>query len=227
MKKLISLIALTILTSFQIYSQSFEEQMKELVLTSFSEFSDFSKYGLKWGMSKYEAEGYLKNLKISGKNDLAAKGKLFGYLDSDFILSFEDGKLNQITTLKLLNKSENKNSHTDAYLLLLSEIHNFLNPANRISKLGVREFYEKNPKAKDVWVYNEGKSAAILLMRTLGDDIVLEVIFKGANDTDIVTLTLLKEFINTVGGEAKNVFYKKVSNSLIPFKLKSELGYFN
>ena len=226
MRKLISLIAFSILASFQIYSQSFEEQMKELVLTSFSEFSDFSKYGLKWGMSKYEAEGYLKNLSISGKFELAAKGKLFGYYETDFILSFENGKLNQINTLKILKKSEKEDSHIDAYLFFLSEMHNFLNPANRISKLGVREFYEENPRAKDVWVYNEGKSAAILLLRPLDSDMVLEIIFTGANDTDVITLTLPEEFIKTVV-EAKNVFYKKASNSSIPFKLKSDLGFFN
>ena len=211
----------------QLSKNEIDSYKKEIILAAFSEVNDFSRLGLKWGMSKYEAEGYLKNLKISGKVELAATGKLFGFLDSDFILFFKNDKLTKISNYRLLKEVEEIGGHMEGYTLFVSVIHNFLNPANRISKLGVRDFFIENPKAQDVWVYNDGKSAVVLNMQpqiSLDSKMTQTITFYGSSGSDVVLLTIPEEFISNIGVEATNVFYKKISTSSIPIELKRNLG---
>ena len=211
----------------QLSKNEIDSYKKEIILAAFSEANDFSRLGLKWGMNMYEAEGYLKNLKISGKNELAARGKLFGLLDSDFILSFKNGKLNQITNLRFLKEGSSKADLQEAYFMYLNEIHKFLNPSNRVKELGVRSFYDSKPKAKDVWLYNGGESALILMLQTsenTSKSVSQGVSFTGTYGSDVILLTLPEDFISNIGVEATNIFYKKISSSSISDELKSGLG---
>ena len=115
--------------------------------------------GLKWGMNTNEVEGYIKDIKLRGEEQLVANGINLGR-KSEFILQFENNMLTTISVISLLSggKSERFNNANEAYYIYFNWINQILSPTNREIDFIKRDFEHSVFFMQDRWNYNGGKS---------------------------------------------------------------------
>jgi hypothetical protein len=222
MKKITYLVMLIVIQGYSqaLTEENFDYRLEKMALKAFSEFDTFSKYGLKWGMSAYEAEVYLKDIESTGGNQIRAKGKFFGKADAEFMLYFENEKLTKIIALFDFKQNLTPFEIEKFYLKSVNEINEELNPANRVKSEHIRDFFNSN--ARDTWVYNRGKSGVSIGMQKSsknGSPPLLIFTFTGISGSDVILLTKPPYYIKQLGPQAIGVFSRKVGNPEVSFIL--------
>lgn len=226
MKKITYLVMLIVIQGYSqvLTNKNISNYKEELFLIDFFENYSFSKYGLKWGMNSYEAEGYLKSIEgTTIKNELAAEGHLFGIFPKKHSLQFENDKLRNIYAVFLLKENATPLEIQNFYYSNVKLVNEILNPANRVREESIREFFDNEAEvmARDVWVYNRGQSGVVIMIgkSALINKPVFSIIFTGLNDSDVVLTHITPSLINKYGVEATSIFSKKVGNPSVSYIL--------
>ena len=146
------------------------ELLESFKLEVVNEDETLNHLGLKWGMNMNEVEGYIKDIKLRGEEQIVANGINLGR-KSEFILQFENNMLATISVISVISgeKSERFNNANKSYYILFNWINQILSPDNRKIDFTRRDFEQSVFLMQDRWAYNEGKSTFSLKTQYISD----------------------------------------------------------
>ena len=189
---------------------------EDIIIETVMSKETLNNYGLKWGMSINESEGYLKQISQRSVNEISANGINLGR-KSQFILFFEEDKLESIAVYNIISGENQKrfSNANEAYFIYFGMINQLLNPQNRNLDSSIRNLGTENFRLEDEWLYNYGKSK--LTLKTLYlqeyEEIVSAVIYSGDFNTNVYPLSQKDLELQTYVTDKllKNLFKKKVT----------------
>ena len=152
---------------------------EEIMLSAVFSTETFSNSGLKWGMSMNESEGYIKQIRLRGNTEIAAKASHLGS-ENNYTIFYENDKLASIAVINYITGEGNVrfNNANEVHFTLFGVLNELLNPQNRVLNQTIRNLKYDNFRIEDNWLYNYGKSkVALKTIHDKNSDLIISAIY--------------------------------------------------